>query len=88
MMNKLQKKVKDWIISHFRHPERMEAIDHVWLDFLVVTLPAWVMQVAFFSLSLFIYMWLYNKYGFEKVVIMLLVNIIFAINFVRKALIM
>ena len=87
-MNKLQQKVKDWIISKFRHPERMEAIDDVWLDFIVVILPAWGLQIAFFSLSVFIYMWLYNKYGFEKVLILILVNIIFVIGSVRKAMIM
>jgi hypothetical protein len=87
-MNKTQQKVKDWIISHFRHPEKIENIDHVWIDFLVVTLPSWVLQVGGYALTTFIYIWLYNKFGFEKVLILLLINIIFAIGFVRKALIM
>lgn len=87
-MNRIQQKVKDWIISHFKHPEEMKPVDDVWLDFIVVTFPSWVLQVVTYSLMIFIYMWLYNKYGFEKVIILLMVNIVIAIGYVRKAMIM
>ena len=82
----LKEKAKLWIISHLKHPEKLEKIDLIWLDFLVDTLPSFVGQMVMFSLLTWLYLWLYKKYGFERIVILLLVNIIFVVNSMRKAL--
>ena len=87
-MNKIQQKAKDWMISHFKHPEKMEDIDHKILDILVTVIPTFISQIIGWSIMTFLYIWLYNKYGFEKVIILLFINVIFAIGFVRKALTM
>lgn len=76
------------MVSHFKHPEKMTDVDDKLLDFIVTTVPTFVMQMIGWSFMIFIYMWLYNRYGIERVIILLLINIVFAIGFVRKAITM
>jgi hypothetical protein len=85
-MSALKEKIKAWLLSHVTHPEKLEPIDYKLIDFMVDTFPQFVMQIVQFSILIFIYMWLYNKYGFERIVILLLCNLIFVIGMLRKAL--
>lgn len=84
-MNKLQGRVKDWLISHIKHPEQLKESDHKAMEFLIVGIPQFVGVLISFALMTFIYTWLYNKYGFEKTIIYLLITIIFVIGETRKA---
>jgi hypothetical protein len=84
-MNKAQQKFKDWIIAHIGSPEKMTPTDHKVLEFLIVGLPSFLMMTLMFVALSAIYLWALKKYGFEKTLIVLLINLIISIGQVSGA---
>jgi hypothetical protein len=84
-MNKAEQKFKDWIISHLGKPELITETDNKIMDIIIVQVPAFLgMMLMFFILS-WLYLWGLGKYGFEKTLIVLLINVVISINQVNKA---
>jgi hypothetical protein len=83
-MNKLSQKTKDWILAKMPHPEAMDANDHKVVDFLIMffveMLPGFLGMMFMFSLLSYMYLWGYRKYGIERTVIVMLVNLIIVIG--------
>lgn len=84
-MNKAQQRLKDWIISHLGNPEKLTATDHKVLDLLIVGLPNFLTMLFMFLLLSAVYLWGLKKYGFEKTIIVLLINLIISIGQVSGA---
>lgn len=85
-MNRKQQQFKDWVVAHIGSPEKMTALDHKVLDLLIVQLPSFAGMVLMFVIFSAIYLWALKKYGFEKTLIVLLINMILTINQVGGAL--
>ncbi len=84
-MNKAQKKMKDWVISHIASPEKMTATDHKVIDLLIVGLPAFLGTLIMFALMSAVYLWVLNKYGLEKTLVFMLVGVIIGIGQISGA---
>jgi len=84
-MNRKQQQFKDWVIAHIKSPDKMTALDNKVIDLLIVGLPNFLtMMFMFFVLSA-IYLWALKKYGFDKTIIVLLINLIITIGQVSGA---
>jgi hypothetical protein len=81
----LKDKARLWLLSHLKHPENLTQADQMAITFLVETLPELIGIIIGFSIMTWIYMFLLKKYGFEKTAIIMLINLVFAIGQVRKA---
>ncbi len=84
-MNKAQKKMKDWVISHIASPEKMTATDHKVIDLLIVGLPSFLGTLIMFALMSAVYLWVLNKYGLEKTLVFMLVGVIIGIGQISGA---
>jgi len=88
-MNKIEQKVKDWIVSKMAHPEAMNPNDHKMMDFFIgfffTTIPQFIGVMLIFSLLSYMYLWGLKKYGFDRTIIVLLVGMIISIGEVGKA---
>lgn len=88
-MNKAQEKFKSWLFSKMPHPEALNALDLKMIDFFIeffmATLPQVVGVILLFSLLSYMYLWGYRKYGMERTLIVLMVNIVISIGQVSKA---
>jgi len=88
-VNKTEQKFKDWLMSKIPHPEVLNTNDHKMLDFFIgffiSTLPQFVGMMALFSLLSYMYLWGLKKYGLERTLIVLMVNIVISIGQVGKA---
>jgi len=88
-MNKAQQKVKDWIYSKIPHPEALNDNDHKMIDFFLTffmdTLPQFLGMMFMFALLSYMYLWGYKKYGFERTIIIMLVNMVIIIGQVSKS---
>lgn len=79
-MNRKQQQFKDWIVAHIKSPEKMTALDHKVLDLIIVQLPAFFGMILMFVILSAIYLWGLKKYGFERTLIVLLINLIITIG--------
>lgn len=84
-MNKAQQKFKDWVVAHIKSPENMTALDHKILDLIIVQLPAFFGMILMFVILSAVYLWGLKKYGFERTLVVLLINMIITINSVGGA---
>lgn len=84
-MSRAQDRIREWIMSHIAHPEKVTEFDRRMIDFIVYFAPNWVGMAATFSVLSFIYLWLYSRYGIERVLILMLVSIMISIGQLRKA---
>jgi hypothetical protein len=84
-MNTAQQRMKDWIVAHIGSPEKMTATDHKIIDFLIVGLPSFLGMIMMFLILSSLYLWGLKKYGFEKTIIVLLINMIISINSIGAA---
>jgi hypothetical protein len=84
-VNKLQEKIKLWVVSHIKNADQLTDLDNKAIDFLIVGVPEFVGVIVAFAIMTFIYTFLYKKYGFERTIIYLLITIIFVIGETRKA---
>jgi hypothetical protein len=84
-MNRAQQRFKDWIIAHVRKPELMTETDSKILDIIIVQVPAFLEMMLMFIILSWLYLWALGKYGFEKTLIVLLINVVISINQVNKA---
>lgn len=85
LMNQAQQKLKDWIIAHIGKPENITPLDNKILDILIVQVPSFFGMVLIFSILSWLYLWGLKKYGFERTIIVLLINMIISISQVGKA---
>ena len=81
----LKDKAKAWIIGHIAHPELLRPSDLMAIDFLLTFVPELVKIIVEFGVLSAIYLYLLNKYGINRVIVILMINIIFAIGQVGKA---
>ena len=79
-MNASQQKLKNWLISKLNKPEDMTALDMKMIDFVIVVLPDFLMMMVTFGILTAIYFWVYKKYGFDKTLILMLINLIMVIG--------
>jgi cell division septal protein FtsQ len=84
-MNRAQQRFKDWMIAHIGSPEKMTATDHKVLDLLIIQVPAFFGMVLMFVVLSAVYLWGLKKYGFERTIIVLLINLIITIGQVSGA---
>jgi hypothetical protein len=83
-VNKAQQRIKDYLISKLARPEGLTALDHKLIDFVIVAVPDFIGIMVTFSILTWLYVWVYNKYGFERTLIVMLVNLVIAIGQVGK----
>ena len=85
----IKDKVHNWVMQHIPHPEALEPYDYAILDFMLTffieTVPQVIALMLIFSLLSYMYLWGYRKYGLERTLIVLMVNIILAIGQVGKS---
>jgi hypothetical protein len=79
-MNASQQKLKNWLISKVNKPEDLTALDMKLIDFCITIVPDFVMMLATFGILSAIYLWVLGKYGFEKTLIVLLINMIMVVG--------
>jgi hypothetical protein len=84
-LNQAQEKLKFWIISHIKNQDKLTTTDHRVIEFLIVGLPNFVGMLLVFGILSAVYLWGYKKYGFERTLIVLLINIIISIGQVAGA---
>jgi nucleosome binding factor SPN SPT16 subunit len=84
-MTKAQQRFKNWIIAHIGKPEQMTELDNKVLDIIIVQVPQFFGLVLAFTIFSALYLWGLKKYGFERTLIVLLVNMVIAISQVSKA---
>jgi hypothetical protein len=78
-------KLKQWILNRIKYPEKMTAFDHKLIDFIGDVLPSWIGVVINFAILSFIYFWIYNKYGLDRTLILLLISMLLSIGRLTKA---
>jgi hypothetical protein len=81
----IKDKVKGWLISHVAHPELLTDADMKGIDFVLTFVPEFAKIIIEFSLLSAVYLFLINKYGFNRTIILLMVSIIFSIGQVGKS---
>jgi hypothetical protein len=84
-MNRAQQRFKDWIIAHIKKPELMTEADSKIMDIIIVQVPTFFGMMLMFIILSWLYLWGVGKYGFEKTLIVLLINVVISINQVGKA---
>lgn len=85
----LKDKAYLWVVAHIPHPEALDPYDYAILNFMLTffieTVPQVIALMLIFSLLSYMYLWGYRKYGLERTLIVLMVNIILAIGQVGKS---
>ena len=88
-MNKASQKVKDWLLSKVPHPEALSPNDdkmlNFFIEFFMETMPQFIGIMVLFALLSYMYLWGYRKYGFERTIIVMLVNLVIVVSQVSKA---
>ena len=88
-MNKTSQKVKDWLYTKMPHPENLDMNDdkmiNFFIEFFMETMPQFAGVMLMFALLSYMYLWGYNKYGFEKTLIVMMVSVVISISQVGKA---
>ena len=84
----MSKKFEDWIYRHIKHPEKITDFDRKWIKFVADTVPRIAGTMLTFALLSAIYFWIYNKYGIDRVIILLGIQLIMCLGSLQKALTM
>lgn len=77
--------MKDWVMAHIGKPELWTPTDDKILDLVIVTIPQVVGMILSFTILSALYLWGLKKYGFDRTIIVLLVNLIVVISQVSNA---
>lgn len=83
---KVEQKIENWIYGHIKRHDLVTDFDRIIIKFLSHYLPNFVGVMINFTILSFVYFWIYNKYGIERVMILLAIQMIMSIGSLRKAL--
>ena len=81
----MSSKLEDWIYSRMKNQDKVTDFDRKLISLVATALPQFIGVTIQFSIMFYIYNFLYNKYGIERVFILLMINLIISVGFVRKA---
>ncbi len=82
----MSKRIEDWLYRRIKHPENITEFDHKWIKFVAQVVPKIVGSMLTFAVLSGIYFWILNKYGIERVIILLGIQVIMSIGGLQKAL--
>ncbi len=80
----LSKKFEDWLYRRIKHPENITDFDHKWIKFVANTVPRIAGTMLNFAILSAIYFWIYNKYGIERVIILMGIQMIMSIGALHR----